>query len=292
LKKFLIQIRVHQYAKNILIFLPLFLSHKIDHDNLLTLTLTAFVCFSFLSSFVYQINDLVDLDSDRHHPKKSKRPLAAKVFSKRFIYFTSIILLISAYAISFFFLSFQVIKLLTVYLVLSLSYTFFLKKIPIIDVITLSIFYTFRIIVGIFVGGLYLSPWIIAFSFFLFLGLAFLKRYIEFINTYHLQESSVKSRGYKENDESILISAGISSGIVSILVLVLYFQSSNFIESYSNPEFIWLSIPVFTFWVIRIWLMANRGLVDDDPVVYAIKDYVSWIVLLVCLVLFAGAIFA
>jgi len=263
-------LRIHQWAKNILIFVPLLLSHRTGDQALLLSSLLAFLSFSIAASANYIINDIVDLELDRAHPTKRKRMLASgEIFIGDAIAAIPL-LLVSAIAILQF-LPTQFALLLATYLSITILYSALLKKIVMVDLVILAGLYTMRIIAGAFAIEAELTFWLLAFSMFLFFSLALSKRYAEL----ELVKEDVSGRGYRLDDLPILRSLGASSGLLAVLVFALYINSQQITVLYNRPEILWFVLPVLLFWISRIWLLAHRGEMHEDPVLFAIQDRVS-----------------
>lgn len=271
------QLRVWQWSKNILLFVPLILDQAFSLSTILTIILGV-VAFSFLSSCIYIINDLLDLASDRSHPTKKNRPLAAGAISipDGFIAcFLGIVVLMILF--SYFSTLFQ--WCLVVYFLSNILYSWIIKTQPVIDVVFLAMMYTLRIIAGSAAIGAAQSVWLIGFSFFLFLSLAMAKRYIELDKA----SSSILNenrRGYKAEDRVVVMGVGIGAGLLSVLVLALYIQAHFIINDsvFRYPKWLLGICPVMTYWVIRFWLLTGRSEVGFDPVEFSIKDKLSWVV--------------
>jgi 4-hydroxybenzoate polyprenyltransferase len=273
-------IRVHQWAKNTLIFVPLFLTHGFHDKNLLLISIITFLSFSFAASANYLINDLIDLELDRSHPTKKNRALASgNMFIGHAILSIPILLVISY--IMALLVSPLLPVLLLVYLLVTFLYSIFLKKILIIDVITLAGLYTARIIVGVFAIQGSLSFWLLSFSMFLFFSLALVKRCVELKliesknKTSTFIDKKISGRGYWVGDAPILYNLGVASGLLAVLVFALYINSQEVSVLYGKPEILWLALPVLFFWISRIWVLTYRGVMHEDPVLFAIHDKVS-----------------
>ena len=276
------QLRVYQWPKNLLLFVPALVSHQIMMPGIFINALTCFIAFSMLASSIYVLNDIVDVDHDRKHPKKKNRPIAAGNLS-----------MFSAYAVlSACFLAGGWIALglgttfifvTTLYIILNLLYSFYLKKVIILDVILLMSFYTLRLIAGHIPGEIPLSPWLLSFSIFLFFSLGFLKRYVDIIVMRDNNESFLSGRSYSIDDSNILMSIGVASGLVSTLVLILYTGSEEVQQIYATPILLVALAPVMLYWISRMWLMAERGKIKSDPVLFAVKDPHSYVVAFCCL---------
>lgn len=275
-KAWLKQLRVHQWLKNVLIFVPLVAAHEIDAPLLLSNVLLAFLFFSLCASSVYLLNDLLDLNEDRNHPRKKFRPFAAGTLSLKAGIIACPLLLMTAFIGSFVFLPPMFTVGLALYYAVTLAYSLWLKRIVIIDVVTLAALYTIRIIAGSFATGLELTFWLLAFSMFMFLSLALVKRYAELrmVKAKGVEEK-ISGRGYYPGDLEMLSSMGAASGYLSVMVLALYIQDASTANLYSHPKYIWLACPLLLFWVSRTWMLTHRGHMHDDPVVFAVKDRVS-----------------
>ena len=252
------------------------MAHQLTNPLAATNTLLAFISFCLCASSVYIINDLYDLDADREHSTKCMRPLAAGSLSLLSGVLASVTLLLVSITIAINVSSFFVAVLLLYFLV-TLLYSFRLKTIAIVDVLVLAGLYTLRIIAGAAVVNLIPSFWLLAFSMFLFTSLAVIKRYTE-LNDAHNDGKPLIRRGYGYGDIEILQSLGVTSGYMAILVLALYINSSQVSELYRYPEAIWMLCPLMMYWVSRIWLIAKRQQLHQDPIVFAIKDKQSYFI--------------
>ena len=270
---FLKPLRIHQWAKNLLIFFPLIAAHQLYNlDNILML-FGAFFSISLCASSTYIINDIIDLDSDRLHPRKKYRSFASGEIPLQFALLILLMLPASIFLSSMIGKNFMIILLL--YILLTISYSLFLKIIPVIDCIVLAALYTIRIIAGALVIDNTPSFWLIAFSILFFFSLAFLKRYSELLSAKNLGETIIHGRGYFSSDSPLILSLGVSSALGSVIVMMLYLNSPEILQLYNYPEIVWFTIPILLFWISYIWLQANRGHMHDDPVIFAIKDHVS-----------------
>lgn len=272
-------IRVHQWAKNILIFAPLLLAHAWHDPELLLIALMAFFAFSFSASAIYLFNDLMDLEADRAHASKRHRPLAAGTLSIPQGIALIPVLLLAAFVLAFF-INTTFITVLLLYLVLTTAYSLFLKPLALLDVLTLTGLYTMRIIAGAIATGVELSYWLVAFSLFIFLSLALIKRYSELQNLLQQKDGKSTARGYHVDDLSAVSLFGISSGFISIMVLVLYIHDLQADSLYSNPDWLWLVSVSILFWIMHMWLLALRGKMNEDPILFAIHDRPSYVVAL------------
>lgn len=267
-------LRIHQWAKNALIFVPLAAGHKLTDLTVLTHGLLAFVAFSLCASSVYLLNDMLDLESDRQHHSKCKRPFAAGHLSLLFGLLAAPSLLLLAVLICLL-LPIQFAGVLAIYYGVTLVYSFFLKRLVMIDVLTLAGLYTVRLVAGAAATDIALSFWLLMFAIFIFLSLAIVKRYAELYAMRQQGKLTASGRGYQVADISLLQSLGTASGYLSILVLALYLNSPEISIMYRHPQLVWLLVPVMLYWISRIWMETHRGNMNDDPLVYALKDRVS-----------------
>lgn len=271
--------RIHQLAKNILIFTALILSHNWFDIDALQSVVFAFFSFCFAASSVYLINDLIDLEADRKHQTKKHRPLAAGTLPIQWAIMIIPVLLI----FSFLFAS-QIntnfVSILIIYLVLTTAYSLFLKPLALLDVITLTSLYTIRIAAGAIAINVPLSYWLLSFSMFIFLSLALIKRFSELKNLIHQGETSSLSRGYHVDDLPAVSLFGICSAYISVLVLVLYTHDLQAGTLYTQPDWLWFVAVAVLYWITRMWLLAFRGQMNEDPVLFAIRDRSSYFVAL------------
>lgn len=276
-------LRLHQWLKNLLVFVPLLTAHRfLDLESVLQSTI-ALVAFGSCASGVYVLNDLLDLTPDRQHPRKRKRPFAAGRLPLLQGLLAAPALTVAGLLLSLACNS-EFTLVLLAYYVMTLAYSLRLKRIVMIDVVLLAALYTVRIIGGAVAIGIELSFWLLAFSMlmFMFLSLALLKRYTEL----HAMLSSGKTRtigrAYSVEDLPLLQSMGAAAGYIAVMVMALYINSPESVELYRNPKLLWLVCPVLLYWVSRVWIIAHRGEMHDDPIVFAATDRVSQIVLVLC----------
>jgi 4-hydroxybenzoate polyprenyltransferase len=267
-------LRGHHWAKNLLLFLPMFLAHNLAIGPLVR-TFLGFSLYGFCASGLYILNDLLDLHSDREHPWKKKRPFAAGDISIPEGLLASAVLLSTALGLGFF-LDVQFGFALLGYATLTMLYSFYLKKIALLDVFVLSSFYSFRILAGALITGTPLSQWFLAFSMFFFLSLAMAKRYSELLHAQDLVVAGNSGRGYHTGDRELLLSLGVGSSFSAVVIFSLYVHSQDVGLLYSSPEFLFLLCPIVLYWLSRTWLMAHRGELKEDPVTLAIRDPVSY----------------
>ncbi len=268
-------LRPHQWLKNLLVFVPLLATlGSSGLDQALQATL-AFLAFSLVASSVYLLNDLLDLRADRRHARKRRRPFAAGTMP-----ISHGLLLIPALLISGLVIAWQIsqlfLLLLVLYLVSATAYTFWLKRVPLLDTLVLGGLYTLRVIAGAAAISVVPSPWLLAFSMFFFLSIALAKRHSELIEAGDTSSASgLPGRGYRREDSSTLISQGSASGYAAVLVLALYIDSEEIRVQYNQPQIMWLVCPLLLYWINKLWLNSQRREIDDDPVIWAVTNRVS-----------------
>jgi 4-hydroxybenzoate polyprenyltransferase len=267
-------LRVHQWLKNLLLFIPMMASHQITNPATWMALILAFISFNLCASTVYIANDLLDLESDRQHPRKRKRPFASGAVPTWMGVVLAPFLLVASLLLAWY-IGPGFLTWLVVYFVLTCAYSFGLKRLILIDCLTLAVLYTLRVIAGAAAADNLLSFWLLAFSVFLFLSLAFVKRYAELQVQMASGKQKVHGRGYFTSDAPLIQMLGITSGIASALVLALYLNSEAVLQLYVWPEAVWGAVPVMLFWVSWIWMKAHRAEMHDDPLVFAVKDKAS-----------------
>lgn len=276
LKAWIRALRPHQWLKNLLIFIPVLANHQVLNLTMLLQALLAFALFSMTASSGYLFNDLLDLESDRHHPRKRLRALASGELPLQLGIVSAPLLFITAALVSMMLMPVPFSISLAAYYVLTVAYSRFLKSQMGIDTIALAGLYTVRIIAGAYACGLVPTFWILAFSLFLFLSLAMVKRYAELVDARSKGKTEqTRGRGYFPADLEIIANLGSSSGYLSVLVLALYIQDPRTLVMYRTHELIWLACPILLFWISRMWMITHRGQMHDDPVLFAIRDRVS-----------------
>jgi len=286
LKEYLRACRLYQWIKNILIFVPLATSHKISDTGLMLDAVLGFLCFGLCASSVYVVNDLLDLDADRQHPRKKNRPFAAGTVPVKHALVMVPALLAAGLGLALLTLPLAFCAVLGLYLTVTLFYSVRLKSIVLVDVLVLAGLYTLRIIAGAAAVDVPVSFWLLGFSVFLFLSLAMVKRYSELQGLREKGDTaSAAGRGYQVVDLDTLISLGTSAGYAAVLVLALYVNSEEVKVLYSYPPVIWLLCPVALYWVSRVWLKTRREEMHDDPIVFAAKDPVSRLVAIIGVVI-------
>jgi len=272
-------LRLHHWTKNLLVFVPLAASHRIFEAPLLVNGMLAFLTFGACASSVYLLNDLLDLPDDRHHPTKCFRPLAAGTFPILHAVVLIPTLLLVAFGFALWLLPVEFAWSLTGYYLLTLAYSLWLKRVVMFDVVVLALLYTARVIAGSVAMTLVATFWILAFCMFIFLSLALIKRYTELRDARLNDEAAISGgRGYAPADFELLASLGASSGYIAVMVLALYINDAASGKLYHSPQWMWLACPLLLFWLSRAWLLAHRGQMHDDPIVFALRDTVSrWI---------------
>ncbi|HEU5304637.1 MAG TPA: UbiA family prenyltransferase, partial [Gemmatimonadales bacterium] len=257
-------LRVHQWVKNLLVLVPVVLDHKVFQPHLMLRAMIAFAAFCCAASGAYVLNDLLDRDADRRHKVKRNRPFAANVLSRSFGAML-VPLLFAAALLASLWLPPKFLSLLTMYVVLTTAYSIYLKRIAVLDVLLLAGLYTLRVLAGVAASNVRFSTWLLAFSMFLFLSLAFLKRYAELSELQGGAAEGIERRGYLRGDREWLGSMGGASGYLSVLVLALYINSEEVVALYRNPLLLWLICPLLLLWISRMWLLAHRGRIHQDP---------------------------
>lgn len=268
-------LRLHQWAKNLLLFAPLVLGGAVGNLTAVITTVLAFLAFGILASASYLLNDIVDVGSDRKHSKKRRRALASGdllLTEGAFLAFggCAIGLLIGAS------IGLGVFLALLGYLVLTLAYSLWLKRVPILDAVMLASLYTWRLLTGIITAGVMLSPWLLVFSFAFFLSLSLVKRIAEIGSASLTNGRFIPGRGYQVADGPFVMCLGVAAGMSSVLIFVLYLIDGAFRAAHFNsPQLLWGCPVVLLLWLCRVWLLASRGELSEDPVAFAVRDRVS-----------------
>ena len=277
LKLFVKAIRIHQWVKNLLLFVPLVLAHHVGNGAALLKTAIGFLCFSFCASSVYVLNDIIDLKADREHPIKRNRPFASGELAISHGLILVLLLLLPGLGIAAF-LSPKFLVVLALYYLLTLGYSLYLKRVALVDVSALAVLYTIRLFAGSALAEVVISQWLLAFSMFLFFSLSMVKRSSELYNARQRNLSQAAGRGYVVADREQLAMLGTASGYCAVLVFTLYINSSAVLNLYTHPTRLWLVCPLVFYWISRIWLLAHRGEVNEDPIVFAMKDKLSYVI--------------
>lgn len=273
--------RPHQWLKNTLLFVPLVLSHQLLNPGLLLQAAIAFISFSLCASSVYLLNDLLDLQNDRLHPSKYRRPFASGELDLRIGMLAMPLLLCVAFAIALF-LPAQFLGVLAIYFLLTTAYSLLLKRWFLIDVAVLALLYGVRVIAGAAAIAVPPTNWLIGFALSLFLGLAMIKRIAELSNLDGESETSPAGRAYHVGHRRLLIATGASSSLLAVLIFAFYINDPATMRLYESPQTLWLICPLLLVLLVRIWRRARAGIIDEDPVLFAATDRISQIVVLVC----------
>jgi 4-hydroxybenzoate polyprenyltransferase len=269
-------IRPHQWLKNLLLFVPVITAHRVAQEPVLASALIAFCAFCLVTSGVYLLNDILDLASDRPHPRKRHRPLAAGDLPLSVAMAASPLFFLAGLAVALL-LPVAFLGTLLAYVAVTMAYSFALKRIALVDVFTLASLYTVRIVAGHAATGLPFSFWLLLLSGFVFLSLALLKRYAELTVALRQGTGLAGGRGYRPEDAPQIARLGTAAGYLSVLVFALYANSPDVSLLYRHPQVLWLIAPLLLFWVSRLWLLADRGEVLEDPIVFTLKDPASYV---------------
>ncbi len=268
------QLRVNQWIKNLLIAVPLIAAHQVKNFDLVFSTILAMISFSLIASMVYVMNDMLDVENDRKHPTKKERPFASGRLPLKTGFFLAPVLGLASFGVAST-LGWSFVAVIALYFSANVIYSVRLKEAIMLDVVTLASFYTMRLMAGSAATDIAISQWLLSFSTFFFLGLAMVKRYTELLRMVSRNNSALHGRGYTAEDKAPVLIMGITCSLLSILILALYFASPDIQVLYTNPTRLWMIAPILLFWTGRVWLLTHRGQVDDDPVVFAVKDKVS-----------------
>ncbi len=286
--------RIHQWAKNALLFVPLITSHQIFVAESVLKAVIGFLAMGLCASATYLLNDMFDLEADRAHKIKRNRPMASGTLSIPQGVALGGVLLASGLILAFL-VNIWFVAALLVYLLLTILYSFKLKKLQTIDVITLASLFTTRVIAGAAAIKVDLSFWLLCFSMFMFLSLAIVKRVAELIKLENerglLEGEKVKGRGYFSVDLITLQCLGGTAGFLAVLVFALYINSSEVVKMYNRPEVLWLMCPVLGYWIMRVWMLTARNEMNEDPISFAVTDRNSWLAFLVMAIVLSVALF-
>jgi 4-hydroxybenzoate polyprenyltransferase/phosphoserine phosphatase len=278
LRALIIELRLHQWAKNALVVLPVVLAPGVPALELLGRALLAALAFSLCASAGYVWNDLLDIEADRAHQTKRNRPFASGALPVAFGPALFLGLIAVGFGLSVWALPARFSLMLVLYFAGTIGYSLYLKRVLIVDVIVLASLYTHRILAGGIATGIPISSWLMGFSLFFFLSLAFAKRYVEL--ALHEGDEKIKNRDYYKVDLQMIGAMGPASGFLAALVFSLYVEMGSQASAFSEPLLLWLAVPVLLYWVTRVWILTGRGQMQDDPVRFALKDRVSWICIL------------
>ena len=265
-------LRVHQWVKNLLVFVPLILGGAIGDSSAVLKALSCFVAFCVLASSTYLINDLLDVANDRRHPSKRHRPLASGALHPAPAVGLALLGMLIGLGIGAA-TSWPVLFGLAGYVALTMAYSLRLKRVPIVDAVTLGGLYTWRLFVGVLAAGVTFSAWLMVFSFAFFLSLALAKRQAEITNMVTANRTELAGRGYRTCDAPFVMNMGVAAGMSSILIFILYLIEGAFRAAYfSAPTVLWVCPAILLLWISRVWMLAGRGELHEDPVEFAIKD--------------------
>jgi 4-hydroxybenzoate polyprenyltransferase len=275
-------LRLHQWAKNALLFIPLLLAHRWQEVWVFAEVLLGFISFGLCASSVYVLNDLLDVVADRKHHRKKTRPFASGALSVPMGFFLIGFLLPMGATLAYM-VSPAFMTVMAIYYGTTVGYSFWFKQIAMVDVLVLAGLYTIRLVAGAAAASVTLSFWLVAFSLFFFLNLALVKRFTEMVtlgskNGPEAGKVKAAGRGYCADDAPLLRSLGIAAGYISVLILALYLDSDQVKRLYQAPQMLWGMVPLFVYWISRNWLLASREKMHDDPIVFALKDSVSYLV--------------
>jgi 4-hydroxybenzoate polyprenyltransferase len=279
-------LRPKQWAKNGLLFVALAFTLNLQQPALLARTLAAFVLFCALSSSGYLLNDVRDVEADRAHPTKKKRPIASGDVSPGIAVAIGLILVLAGFTLEMG-TSMRATLLLSLYVILNVAYSRLLKEYAIIDVLLLASFYTLRILVGGAAANIVLTTWLLAFSMFTFFSLALAKRVSELQGAQDRRKARSGRRGYQVEDLTILTIMGACAGELAVLVFALYLNSGEMSRLYKHPDALWYLCLMVFYWVSRLWLSVHREEVHEDPVIFTLRDPGSY----VCVVLAAVVLY-
>ncbi|OGY36411.1 MAG: hypothetical protein A3E36_01485 [Candidatus Andersenbacteria bacterium RIFCSPHIGHO2_12_FULL_45_11b] len=267
--------RIHQWVKNTLLFVPALAAHQITQQTVALHALLGFISFSLLASAVYIFNDITDIPSDRAHATKQHRPIASGTISLKNALLLGTWCAIASIVIAIAFLPSSFLGILALYLGINICYSLGAKRIAYLDIVILAGLYVLRIFAGSFATGIATSKWLFIWTLFFFLSLAIVKRIIELIQL-GADTTRAHGRGYQKNDQKFLSYAGMAAAVCSSIVLGLYIRSSTIFTLYTNPSILWGIVIVVSAWLARIWKLALRGALPSDPVLFAAKDPLSY----------------
>jgi 4-hydroxybenzoate polyprenyltransferase len=284
-------LRPHQWVKNALVFVPLLLGGLVLEIDAWRFAFVGFVTLCLAASATYIINDICDLESDRKHWSKRERPFASGALSINLGIVIAAILLVAAFGLGAF-IGPEETVMLTVYIVVTLSYTFYWKRIPVVDIFVLASLFTFRIALGILILDVRVSPWLLIFSMFIFVSLSAAKRHTELLRSGGTVEAKIDGRGYIVGDAPLLLGLGLAAMLGAVLINIMYLLEDAFPRAvYGNTDWLWIIPPVIFLFLGRIWLLSQRGQLLDDPVAFALKDRVSLFLGTVLVLGFAAAFY-
>jgi 4-hydroxybenzoate polyprenyltransferase len=267
-------LRPHQWAKNALVVLPVALAPGRPSLHQVTSAILAAIAFSLCASAGYVFNDLLDVEADRAHRTKHTRPFASGALPVRYGPPLVLALVAGGVGLAYALLPLAFVGMLAIYFVATVVYSAGLKSKLMVDVVVLAWLYTHRVFAGGIATGIPISAWLLAFSMFMFSSLAFAKRYVELRQS--TSAGQIKSRGYHTSDLEMVASMGPAAGYMAVLVFCLYIDSNIVTERYRHPSLLWFIAPALLYWISRVWFLAHRGQMQDDPVKFALTDWRSW----------------
>jgi 4-hydroxybenzoate polyprenyltransferase len=271
-------LRVHQWSKNLLLSVPAIVGQVAGNPGVIRILLMAFLAFSLTASGNYILNDIVDVEADRRHPAKRHRPLAAGQINPVVAGLTGVALMGAGISMAFLLINQPFALMLVAYVVLALAYSKFFKRLLVLDVMVLAALYTLRLLAGGAAVDVAVSSWLLVFSMFFFVSLAFAKRLTELDALLRTREDKDAARAYVTADRGAFGAIGPASGMLAVLVIALYVSSDTVRGHYVQPDLLWMLCPVLLYWVLRVWIFALRGELHHDPVVFALRDRVSYAV--------------
>jgi 4-hydroxybenzoate polyprenyltransferase len=281
-------LRVHQWAKNALLAVPVLTAHALDLAALGALLL-GFVSFCLIASSIYVLNDLLDLEDDRRHPRKRTRPFACGELPLSQGLLAVAVLMLTGLSLAAM-LPPAFLLSVSAYVALTLAYALVFKHYMLLDVLLLAGLYTIRIFAGAAAISVQVSSWLLGFSMFAFLSLALVKRTSELVALQQLSRKAASGRDYRVTDIEVLTGMGVAAGYAGVLVLALFINAPDVVSRYDRPQWLWLLCPLMLYWLSRLWMKTRRGEMHDDPLVFAMRDRASWIIAgaLVAVTLFAA----
>ncbi|WP_373414940.1 UbiA family prenyltransferase [Ensifer aridi] len=277
-KDWLSELRIHQWSKNLLIFLPLFLGRIVDDFHAVLKTTAGFLAFGLIVSATYIINDLADLEADRAHATKRFRAIAAGRISVISGFLACLFMLAAGIGMALL-LDHQFALVVSVYLALTLAYSLRLKRVALLDVTVIGALFTLRVVMGQVLNGLAFSPWLLSFSAMFFISLALAKRHVEAMRACSVGKDVIEGRGYLPDDWPLTLGYGLASTSASIVIMLLFLAlEPRVTQLYHNPAWLYVAPLGVSIWLQRIWLLSHRMELHDDPIVFALNDKTSWFV--------------
>nr|WP_256439132.1 UbiA family prenyltransferase [Rubellimicrobium arenae] len=270
-RNLLAAMRPHQWVKNLLVFLPVLAAHSWGNMGLLALSLLSFVCFSMSASGIYLVNDLADIEDDRHHPKKQHRPIAAGLIRPQTALAATVVLNLASILIALA-VAPSLALVVAIYIAATSIYSFYVKTKPGIDILWLASLYALRVVGGAAATGIEISSWLLSFCVFFFLSLAAAKRCSELVMYAEKGRSVSGRRGYQIGDLEVMTMIGVISAYSAVIVLMIYTQDPLIRQMYPHPDFLMISGIVLLYWLNRVWLKVRRGEMHHDPIVFALRD--------------------